>query len=98
MEGRCGPQPAKKDVAAGALHAVPEVLHPGALGAVVAAVERAVSFESVPDDARAANGAAWGQLLDGALERVEVERFAVGRRDGERLVVGVSAGGADGHG
>src|SRR5690606_22767854 len=53
------------------LKPVVQAVDAGFLGAVLAAIERAIVFEAVADDADAAGGAGRRQGLDGALEAVE---------------------------
>src|SRR5262245_52461021 len=67
------------------------------LGAVDAAEDRVVLFDSVPDHAAAAMIADRRECMDSALEAVERVRASVDL-DLERLVVLVAAGFALGHG
>jgi hypothetical protein len=69
---------------------------PIVLGAMVAAIEGAALFESVPDDARPAMLAGWRKGMNGTFEAIESMRRAV-HHDLKCLVVCVSAGLASGH-
>jgi hypothetical protein len=79
------------------LDSVAQTLDTLALGAVVAAVERAALLEPVADDPDAAVLAGRRERVDRALEAVERVRFAV-HRDLKCLVVLVTAGLAGRHG
>src|SRR3712207_5439013 len=78
------------------LHAIARALDAGLLGAVGAAVHRAVRLDPVTDDPAAAVGAGGGDGVDRAFEAVEHVRLAA-LRDLHRLVVFVSAHLALGH-
>src|SRR4051812_35825542 len=80
------------------LDAVGQFLDARLLRAVGAAEEAAVArLQAVADDRHAAVVAARGELVDGALERIERVRLTV-LRDLERLVVVVAAAVAGSHG
>src|SRR5918995_6668297 len=79
-----------------ALNPVTQSGYAGLFRAVVAAIERAAVFQTVPDDTRAAMLAGRGKRVDRAFEAVECVRLAV-HDDLKRLVVVVAAGFACGH-
>jgi hypothetical protein len=62
---------------------------------MIAAVKDAVFFEPMPDNAYSTMFASWCEGMNGALETVECMRRAA-HHDLKRLVVGVSAGFANG--
>lgn len=73
--------------------------HAGVAGAVGAAEKRTVEgLGAVPDHPTSAVTTNGGESLDGAFEGIEEKGLPTTRRDLERFVVGVTAGGTRFHG